>query len=139
MCDYSLHHVASRPAKTGEKLVSTKFNGSSTRGFTAVGEPDVAVCVLPGTELGFQARVEYESGFHFFKPRHRLAGTVARFRRVNVEQPQMHHDALEFPDGQVVLLTQLRPGQTATVLQLPACQTPAEHEPTQQDQSLLTA
>ena len=31
-----------------------------------------------------------------------------------------HHDALEFPDGQVVLLTHLRKGQRATVLQLPA-------------------
>jgi hypothetical protein len=31
-----------------------------------------------------------------------------------------HHDALEFPDGQVVLLTRLCEGQRATVLQLPA-------------------
>jgi hypothetical protein len=32
----------------------------------------------------------------------------------------MHHDALEFPDGEIVLVTQLREGQHATVLQLPA-------------------
>jgi hypothetical protein len=32
----------------------------------------------------------------------------------------MHHDALEFPDGQMVLLTCLVEGQEATVLQLPA-------------------
>jgi hypothetical protein len=31
-----------------------------------------------------------------------------------------HHDALEFPDGRIVLLTLLREGQQATVLQLPA-------------------
>jgi len=31
-----------------------------------------------------------------------------------------HHDALEFPDGKIVLLTTLKPGQQATVLQLPA-------------------
>ena len=31
-----------------------------------------------------------------------------------------HHDALEFPDGEIVLLTKLKPGQRATVLQLPA-------------------
>ncbi|MFZ0506113.1 MAG: hypothetical protein WAM44_20475 [Chthoniobacterales bacterium] len=31
-----------------------------------------------------------------------------------------HHDALEFPDGKFVLLTTLKPGQQATVLQLPA-------------------
>jgi hypothetical protein len=53
MCDYSLHHVASRPAKIEDKLVVTKFNGSFTRGFAAVGEPHVAVCLLPGTEVAF--------------------------------------------------------------------------------------
>jgi hypothetical protein len=31
-----------------------------------------------------------------------------------------HHDALEFPDGQIVPLTFLCEGQQATVLQLPA-------------------
>src|SRR5262245_63136409 len=51
MCDYSLHHVASRPAKVGDKLVTTQFNNSITRGFAAVGEPNVAVCLLPGTEV----------------------------------------------------------------------------------------
>jgi hypothetical protein len=36
-------------------------------------------------------------------------------------QPQdRDHDALEFPDGQIVLLTFLSEGQQATVLQLPA-------------------
>jgi hypothetical protein len=38
---------------------------------------------------------------------------------VNKNEPLMHHDALEFPDGRVVLLTQLCEGQEATVLQLP--------------------
>jgi hypothetical protein len=31
----------------------------------------------------------------------------------------VHHDALEFPDGKTVLLTNLCKGQLATVLQLP--------------------
>ena len=31
-----------------------------------------------------------------------------------------HHDALEFPDGEVVLVSRLCEGQRATVLQLPA-------------------
>ena len=51
MCDYSLHLVASRPAKVGDKLVTTAFNNSLTRGFASVGEPQVAVCLLPGTEV----------------------------------------------------------------------------------------
>jgi hypothetical protein len=33
--------------------------------------------------------------------------------------PTIHHDALEFPDGQILLLTLLEEGQQATVLQLP--------------------
>ena len=43
-----------------------------------------------------------------------------RFRQINLDQPTMHHDALEFPDGEIVLVTELREGQHATVLQLPA-------------------
>jgi len=59
MCDYSLHNVASRAAKLGDKLVVTDFAQTITRGFAAIGEPDVAVCVLPGTELAFEAHVQY--------------------------------------------------------------------------------
>src|SRR5215470_3916721 len=66
MCDYSLHHVASRPAKVGDKLVTTQFNNSITRGFAAVGEPNVAVCLLPGTEVAFEKEVEFERGFGLF-------------------------------------------------------------------------
>ena len=75
MCDYSLDFVASRPAKVGDKLVSTQFNGSITRGFAAVGEPGVAVCLLPGTELAFEKDVEYEPRFHpFYKVRRSWKG-----------------------------------------------------------------
>lgn len=117
MCDYSLHAVASRPAKVGETLVSTKFPMTVTRGFAAEGEPDVAVCVLPGTELAFEREeVEFEGAFF----RKKVRQNVARFRTVDLDNPNRHHDALEFPDGQLVLLTQLDPGQRATVLQLPA-------------------
>ena len=45
---------------------------------------------------------------------------MAQFRQINMDQPNVHHDALEFPDGQIVLLTHLCEGQHATVLQLPA-------------------
>jgi hypothetical protein len=41
MCDYSLHLVASRSAKVGDKLVATGFPNSITRGFAAVGEPEI--------------------------------------------------------------------------------------------------
>ena len=119
MCDYSLHHVASRPAQVGDKLVSTKFPNSITRGFSAVAEPEVAVCLLPGTELAFEHNVECDPTFGFL-PNRKLGQSVARFRHINEDHPTAHHDALEFADGQVVLVTRLCVGQRATVLQLPA-------------------
>ena len=81
MCDYSLHHVASRPARVGDKLVSTKFLNSGTRGFAAVGEPSVAVCLLPGTELAFEENLQCEGAYGFdYK---RLQHKAARFRQVD--------------------------------------------------------
>jgi hypothetical protein len=47
---------------------------------------------------------------------------TAIFRRVNHEYQWDNHDALEFPDGEIVLLTFLQEGQQATVLQLPAAE-----------------
>jgi hypothetical protein len=119
MCDYSLHLVASRPAKVGDVLVATDFERSITRGFAAVGEPGVAVCLLPGTELAFEDNVQYDRAFSLFG-RARVEHKVARFRQVNMDDPNIHHDALEFPGGQIVMVTRLTPGQKATVLQLPA-------------------
>jgi len=119
MCDYSLHFVASRPARVGDKLVSTRFSNSLTRGFAAIGQADIAVCLLPGTEVAFERDVECDGLFGFFRGRN-LKQKLARFRQINLGKPAMHHDALEFPDGEIVLVTQLREGQHATVLQLPA-------------------
>ena len=119
MCDYSLHLVASRPAKVGETLIATDFAKSITRGFAAAEEPEVAVCLLPGTEIAFDADVQYDRAFSVFG-RARVGHRVARFRQVNMDDPNVHHDALEFPSGQIVLVTRLSPGQRATVLQLPA-------------------
>ena len=118
MCDYSLEHVASRPARVGDKLVSTRFPYSGTNGFTAIDEPSVAVCLLPGTELAFREELKCESAFGF--KYQRLPYKVAMFREINKNKPHVHHDALELPDGQIVLVTKLRVGQCATVLQLPA-------------------
>ena len=50
----------------------------------------------------------------------RLEKKVAQFRQINVGKPRVHHDALEFPNGETVVLTRLCEGQHATVLQLPA-------------------
>jgi len=123
MCDYSLHAVSSRPAKVGDKLITTDFPDTLTRGFSAVGEPDVAVCLRPGTELAFDEEVERHYMFlqtlFFSKSRWKLRHKAGVFRRINIDNPGMHHDAIEFPDGLTVLVTRLRAGQRATVLQLP--------------------
>jgi hypothetical protein len=122
MCDYSLHHLASRPAKIGDRLVTAEFAHTWTRGFASVDEPSVAVCLRPGTELAFDCEPDYLLPFTRWLPRVRprkLASKLARFRRVDRERADTHHDALEFHDGTVVLLTRLLPGQRATVLQLP--------------------
>jgi hypothetical protein len=118
MCDYSLEQLASRPAKVGDQLITTKFRHTLTGGFCAVSEPSVAVCLQPGTEVAFDR--EIESGARLWPWRSRTLGSkVARFLRVNEGQRQMHHDALELPGGKIVMLTRLREGQQATVLQLP--------------------
>ena len=127
MCDYSLHNVASRPARVGDKLVSTSFVSSSTKGFAADGEPNVAVCLLPGTELAFEDGLKCESAYGFgYK---RFPHKVAQFRQINKEQRNVHHDALEMPDGQVVMVTKLATGLRATVLQLPASSLEITPEP----------
>jgi hypothetical protein len=130
MCDYSLLHVATRPAKVEDKLVTTRFSNSITRGFAAVGEPNVAVCLLPGTEIAFEENVECEPAFGIgMLPNKKTGQRLARFRQINLDNPCTHHDALEFPDGQVVLLTRLCDGQKATVLQMPATQRAPISEP----------
>jgi hypothetical protein len=117
MCDYSLELVASRPAKVGDKLISAGFPHTISRGFAALDEPKVAVCLLPGTQLAFEDEVRCETGIVFSR---KLGHKVASFRQINRAQPNRHHDALELPDGTIVLLAHLCKGQKATVLQLPA-------------------
>jgi len=128
MCDYSLHSVKSRPAKVGDKLTTRDF-GTGTRGFAASENATVAVCVLPGTELSFADEVRcLSTGLLVWRDKV-LNHKTAIFRRINKEKVAAHHDALEFPDGQIVFLTSLSEGQHATVLQLPAePKTPVEAE-----------
>ena len=119
MCDYSLHHVQSRPAKVGDKLTTRQFD-SLTTGFAAPEDASMAVCVLPGTELAFARNVSCYPRWVFAWKTAIINQTTAIFRQINKDKPHTHHDALEFPDGQLVLLTHLVAGQEATVLQLPA-------------------
>ena len=119
MCDYSLHNVRSRPAKVGDRLTTRHFH-TGTTGFAAPEYADVAVCLLPGTELSFATKVTCQPPWFSVVNSRRIDYTAAIFRQINKDKPRTHHDALEFPDGEIVLLARLLEGQEATVLQLPA-------------------
>jgi hypothetical protein len=108
--------MATRPAVVGETLISTTFRGTSTRGFASESEPAVAVCMLPGTELAFAQDVRYDSRWIWTKT---IGFRVGKFNAINPHVRERHHDAIEFPDGSHVLVTQLCEGQRVTVLQLP--------------------
>jgi hypothetical protein len=123
MCDYSLHAVATRSAKVAETLVSTNFSTGGTRGFASPDDPKVAVCLRPGTEIAFENDVQI-GGMMFRKS---IGVRLARFRQIDLNKPYQHHDALEFSNGAIVLVTNLTAGQRATVLQLPA--SPIEERP----------
>jgi hypothetical protein len=119
MCDFSLHAVRSRPAKVGDKLTTHMFN-LGTGGFCAPEDMGMAVCLLPGTELSFANEVRQWS--KWLRPWNEtvISYRTAIFRQINKDKRATHHDALEFPNGEIVLLTTLVEGQQATVLQLPA-------------------
>jgi hypothetical protein len=119
MCDFSLQNVRSRPAKVGDKLVTRDF-GTGTRGFADVNDVGTAVCLMPGTELAFAGQVAcLPAGLLSWKAK-TIDHQTAIFRQINKDKAAAHHDALEFPDGSIVLLTVLQEGQAASVLQLPA-------------------
>ena len=115
MADY----VKSRLAKAGEKL-RTQHIHPGTVGFAAPEDPSTAVRVLSGTELAFATAIRCSPrslfGWKVIVVKH----TTATFRQADKDNQRTHHDALEFPNRQKVLLTDLLEGQEATVLQLPA-------------------
>jgi hypothetical protein len=123
MCDYSLHAMATRPAQVGETLITTTFRGTSTRGFASERDPQVAVCMLPGTELAFTEDVKYDNRWIWTRT---VGFRVGKFNTIDPHVRERHHDAIEFPDGSYVLVTQLCEGQQVSVLQLPVTQQTTE-------------
>lgn len=116
MCDYSLASYKSRPAVKDEKLTTRRFL-SCTTGLVSASEPDVAVCILPGSCLVFDAPAQARASY----------GVTAWFKQIDTHMPMRHHDAIEFDTGDVVLLNDLTAGQTVTVAYVPGKpQTPEE-------------
>src|SRR4029453_6198453 len=90
MCDYSLHHVKSRPAKVGDKLTTRNFS-TGTRGFAAPEDCTTAGCVLPGTELAFAEEVKCgHAPFSLLSWRVKtIESRTAIFRQVNKDVPRI--------------------------------------------------
>ena len=138
MCDFSLQHAKARDAQVADKLEIRDF-GRGTSGFASVEDKDkayhdlTAVCIRPGTEIAFDKVPELKHAWTMFsQPMQQTTSNVARFRQINLEEPLTHHDALEFADGVVILLTHLVERQAATVLQLPAAPQNAAEEAEQE-------
>ncbi len=132
MCDFSIDAAKSRPAKQGDELKTHDFG--SSRGFCGAKDPRAhyeatAVCLLPGTEVAFRGEVLVRSTDRFtvivngalrafgLAPK---GARTATFIKVDKNIVPIHHDALQFSDGTIVLLNDLVPNQKATVLSLPA-------------------
>jgi hypothetical protein len=131
MCDYSLKNVSSRPAKVGDKLITRDFR-FGTNGFASAEATSVAVCVLPGSEIAFPEGLTITHRSFLGWKRKEVRYHTAIFRQINKETANSHHDALEFPDGHLMLLTTLPLGRRATVLQLPAQPRNTEEKQSQQ-------
>ena len=136
MCDYSLERLASRSAVAADRLISTSFPGTVTRGFAGAGDLNTAVCLRPGTEIAFDAPPRYKNLLTYTQEQ--AKGTTARFRQVDMHIRHAHHDALEFADGTIVRLASLIQGQWATVLQLPSVHTPAQDSLLEKDAEVTT-
>lgn len=123
MCDYSLEMYRSTPARQGEEYVSSRF-ASGTIGFTAPGDPSVAVCMA--CDMALQLRNIPDQ----LREQHRLNQTErAVFARL---AGTGHRDAVRFANGSVLTLQQLGAGVEATVIDAlerkPAVKTPAKKE-----------
>jgi hypothetical protein len=103
MCDYSLEMYANRPAKAGEKLVTTRFPSGSI-GMTEAGSPATAVCLNCGTQMTFvDFPVEQLERFDLQEP------VKAEFIRA---ETGIYRDGLRLSNGVEIFLQQLPCGLT---------------------------
>ncbi len=135
MCEFSLEHVTSRPARKGELLVT--FQHGSQASFidplTAKAPDPVAVCLQKGTQLVFDKIIET---FDVYADNRQVSsdtdhlGLLVQFDQINLDRKDVPHDILRFPSGEYMLVSELFPKQTARVLQLPSSKIVVYREPT---------
>ena len=106
ICDYSLEGFRSRPAREGEKYVTTRFPSGSI-GLTSPDDCSTAVCVPYDTKLRLEGiPEEVQRSF-----------SVGREEDVTFVQLErgLHHDGVQFRTGAEIPLYVLQQGVTATI------------------------
>ena len=120
MCDYSLMHYKARDAAVDDVLTVHRFP-SASKGFISAGDTETAVCVRPGTEIAFNEDIVEQKYAYMLDSEPTVHQTrVGRFRQIDTDKTHVHHDAIELVDGKIIKLQDLKEGQNARVLQLPA-------------------
>ncbi len=107
MCDYSLEHFQSRPARQGETYVTHRFSSGSI-GFIAPAEPSVAVC------LTCDMRLKLQGISILMRARLNVSGTeVVTFARMATG---IYRDGVRFDNGRMLSLQDLGPGLRAELV-----------------------
>lgn len=107
MCDYSLEHYQSRPARQGEEYETTRFTSGSI-GFIVPGDHSVAVCMACDTRLKLErlpALLRTSLG----------VGGEETATFVRLEQG-LYRDGVRFDNGRSASLQELGPGVRAYLI-----------------------
>ena len=87
------------PASEGRRQANHPHFQLGNKGFLCT--RGMAVCLLPGTEVSFAEEVRQWAIAPWSS--NVISYRTAIFRQVNKDKAYTHHDALEFPDGKIVL------------------------------------
>ena len=104
MCDYSLEHYHSRPARQGEEYVTNRFPSGSI-GFVTPGDQSAAVCVACDMRLalaGIPAAMQTRLGI----------GSQEQATFVRLDS-SLYRDGVRFSNGRQASLQELGPGVSA--------------------------
>jgi hypothetical protein len=116
MCDYSMHAIKNRKAVVGDKVKTSDFMRTSSPGLESLTEPGVAICLIPGTGVEFDEPVQHRDiGLNFNTP---IPFKIGRYVRKAGHETEFK-DAVQFPDGSMVLMAYLVTNQTGTVTYVP--------------------
>lgn len=129
MCDYSLEAYRTRPAREGERYVTTRFN-SGAIGLAAPGDVMTPVCVACDTPLHIEsipAFVQERLGVE----------AIANAILVHLDQGSFR-DGVRFANGATIGLQQLGTGVGVTVTALLENAARREHAAERRERGLLT-